>query len=59
VGGRKYAIVLPAMDGGMDLEFVFTCPVYGSFGQFCRCAAPLNGELRFQTHSNSSRSRRK
>ena len=35
---RKYSIILPARDGGMNLEFVFTCSVHGDFRQFCRHA---------------------
>jgi len=35
---RKYAVVLPAGDGGADIEFIFTCSVYGPFSEFCRLA---------------------
>jgi hypothetical protein len=35
---RKYGIVLPAGDGGADIEFTFTCSVYGPFSEFCRVA---------------------
>jgi hypothetical protein len=35
---RKYSIILPAKDGGADIEFHFTCSVYGPFVEFCRVA---------------------
>ncbi|HOD82616.1 MAG: hypothetical protein BWX88_03884 [Planctomycetes bacterium ADurb.Bin126] len=35
---RKYSIILAAKDGGADVEFHFTCSVYGPFSEFCRVA---------------------